>query len=176
MPVTPKPATTTGITIQGSDHPLRAADPDVALPALFAPTPQAATRFIEFFTANIRNSNTRRAYLRAVTNFADWLQARSVGIALGQVGPVHIAAYIEQLRPTLIALGRSAPAADVGDAVVARLAEAERQHGEGMNSAELNRRFLDALPADATAPPGRVPSGRWWPPAEQAPRPAAQPR
>ena len=101
MPVTPKPATTTGITIQGSDHPLRAADPDVALPALFAPTPQAATRFIEFFTANIRNSNTRRAYLRAVTNFADWLQARSVGIALGQVGPVHIAAYIEQLQDKL---------------------------------------------------------------------------
>lgn len=103
MPVTPKPATTTGITIQGSDHPLRAADPDVALPALFAPTPQAATRFIEFFTANIRNSNTRRAYLRAVTNFADWLQARSVGIALGQVGPVHIAAYIEQLQDKLAA-------------------------------------------------------------------------
>jgi hypothetical protein len=34
------------------------------LPKLFAPDPDAARRFIEFFTANIRNPNTRRAYAR----------------------------------------------------------------------------------------------------------------
>jgi hypothetical protein len=33
-----------------------------ALPALFAPSPDAGKRFIEFFTANIRNPNTRKAY------------------------------------------------------------------------------------------------------------------
>jgi hypothetical protein len=37
-----------------------------ALPKLFAPGKDAARRFIEFFTANIRNPNTRRAYARAV--------------------------------------------------------------------------------------------------------------
>ena len=31
------------------------------LPALFSPTPAAAKRTLEFFTANIRNPNTRKA-------------------------------------------------------------------------------------------------------------------
>jgi len=31
------------------------------LPALFTPTPAAARRTLEFFTANIRNPNTRKA-------------------------------------------------------------------------------------------------------------------
>jgi hypothetical protein len=32
------------------------------VPELFLPEPKAAGRFWEFFTANIRNKNTRRAY------------------------------------------------------------------------------------------------------------------
>jgi hypothetical protein len=35
------------------------------LQALFAPDKDAARRFIEFFTANIHNPHTRRAYVRA---------------------------------------------------------------------------------------------------------------
>ena len=31
--------------------------------ALFTPTPQAARRMLEFFTAQINNPHTRRAYL-----------------------------------------------------------------------------------------------------------------
>ena len=54
-------------------------------------------------------------------------------------------AYIAELRPTLVALGRSAPAADVGESVTTRLADAERQHGAGMGSAELNQRLLGGL-------------------------------
>src|SRR5436305_941933 len=42
----------------------------LALPALFAPDKDAARRFIEFFTANIRNPHTRRAYARAAVEFA----------------------------------------------------------------------------------------------------------
>jgi hypothetical protein len=34
------------------------------LPALFAPDASAGRRFVEFFTANIRNPHTRRAYHR----------------------------------------------------------------------------------------------------------------
>ena len=35
-------------------------------PVLFADTPKTEQRFWEFFTANIRNPNTRRAYLTSV--------------------------------------------------------------------------------------------------------------
>ena len=40
------------------------------MPALFAPTPDAAKRYVEFFTSNIRNANTRRLYARAAADFA----------------------------------------------------------------------------------------------------------
>lgn len=43
---------------------------DIALPALFRPNAATAKRVIEFFTANIRNPNTRRAYAKAAGDFA----------------------------------------------------------------------------------------------------------
>jgi site-specific recombinase XerD len=55
---------------------------------------QASRRFIEFFTANIRNKNTRMAYMRALVPFFDWCDSR--GIRLHEIQPVHVAAYIEQ--------------------------------------------------------------------------------
>jgi len=55
----------------------------------------AVRRFIEFFTANIRNRNTRAAYAFAVARFARWCAAR--GIALAHLTPVVVAAYIEEL-------------------------------------------------------------------------------
>lgn len=54
----------------------------------------ASRRFVEFFTANIRNRNTRMAYARAVTEFLDWCEER--GLGLGDIQPVVVAAYIEQ--------------------------------------------------------------------------------
>lgn len=72
-----------------------------SLPALFAPTPDAAKRYVEFFTANIRNANTRRAYARAAADFAAWCRD-AAGIAeLRDIEPVHIAAYIEGLQAAL---------------------------------------------------------------------------
>jgi site-specific recombinase XerD len=70
-----------------------------ALPAFFAPNAAAAKRTVEFFTANIRNSNTRRAYAATAREFAAWCESRGIG-ALRDVQPVHVAAYIEghQLR------------------------------------------------------------------------------
>jgi len=41
-----------------------------ALPVLFAPDARAAERTLEFFTAQIRNPNTRKAYARAAGEFA----------------------------------------------------------------------------------------------------------
>lgn len=66
-----------------------------ALPALIADAGEGASRrFIEFFTANIRNKNTRMAYVRALGPFLGWCDGR--GLALEDIQPVHIAAYIEQ--------------------------------------------------------------------------------
>jgi site-specific recombinase XerC len=71
-----------------------------AVPALYAPTPEAAKRFIEYFAAHIRNPNTRRAYLHAVREFADWCTQQRFD-ELVDIEPLHVAAYIEQLTARL---------------------------------------------------------------------------
>ena len=56
----------------------------------------ATRRFIEFFTANIRNRNTRLAYARAVAEFFRWCEG--IGLSrLDAVEPVHVAAYVEEI-------------------------------------------------------------------------------
>jgi site-specific recombinase XerD len=53
-------------------------------------------RFLEFFTANIRNPHTRRAYAQATREFLAWCEAAGVP-SIAAVQPMHVAAYIEQL-------------------------------------------------------------------------------
>lgn len=53
-------------------------------------------RFLEFFTANIRNPNTRKAYMRAALDFMEWCAERGIS-TLPAVQPVHVAAWIEDL-------------------------------------------------------------------------------
>jgi site-specific recombinase XerD len=72
------------------------------LPALFTPDDAAARRFVEFFTANIRNPNTRRAYARAAAEFAAWCGQNSLQ-GLRDIEPVHVAAYVEGLQGRLAA-------------------------------------------------------------------------
>jgi site-specific recombinase XerD len=72
------------------------------LPKLFAPDPEAARRFLEFFTANIRNPNTRRAYARAAVQFAVWCEENDLR-ELADIEPMHVAAYIEVLQLRLAA-------------------------------------------------------------------------
>jgi hypothetical protein len=75
---------------------------------------RASYRFFEFFTAQIRNPNTRRAYARAAVEFLDWLAARGV-TQITAIESVHVAAYVEQLQKARsaqtakIAPGRLAP-------------------------------------------------------------------
>jgi integrase/recombinase XerD len=70
----------------------------VVLPALIAGAGErAAWRFLEFFTVNIRNKNTRAAYGRAAADFLGWCEGQGIG-ELGRVQPVHVAAYIELLQ------------------------------------------------------------------------------
>src|SRR5213593_1021585 len=56
---------------------------------------KAAWRFIEFFTANIRNKNTRKAYDEAVGQFFACCENHGLH-ELQQVRPMVIAGYIEQ--------------------------------------------------------------------------------
>lgn len=53
-------------------------------------------RFLEFFTANIRNLNTRRSYARAVEQFLAWCDEHG-GASLEKIEPLIVAAYIEKL-------------------------------------------------------------------------------
>ncbi len=67
------------------------------LPAVLQATGEPARiRFLEFFTANIRNPNTRKAYARAACEFLTWCEARGV-TALPVIQPMHVAAWIEEL-------------------------------------------------------------------------------
>lgn len=56
---------------------------------------RAARRFIEFFTATIRNRHTRKAYRRSIAEFFSWCQKQC--LPLGGIEPVHVASYVEQL-------------------------------------------------------------------------------
>jgi integrase len=73
-----------------------------SLPTLFVPNQAAGRRFIEFFTANIRNPNTRRAYARAAIEFAAWCEHQGLR-ELRDIEPVHVAGYIEGLQGRLAA-------------------------------------------------------------------------
>ena len=65
------------------------------LPVLVAAAGErASARFLEFFTARIRNPHTRRAYGRAVGDFLAWCEERGVR-SIAAVQPLHVAALIE---------------------------------------------------------------------------------
>jgi len=67
---------------------------------LFTPTPKAAKRVLEFFTAQINNDHTRKAYLNATRRFAEWCDARGIG-QLSNVQAFHVAAFVKDLQGQL---------------------------------------------------------------------------
>jgi integrase/recombinase XerD len=70
-----------------------------ALPAIVrAEGERASRRFIEFFTASIRNRNTRAAYARAVKRFFDWCD--DCRLELREIEAITVATYVEQLGGT----------------------------------------------------------------------------
>ena len=67
---------------------------ELPAPALIAAAgDHARERFFEFFAAQIRNRNTRSAYLQAACQFFTWCEERR--LELRQIRPLHVAAYIE---------------------------------------------------------------------------------
>src|SRR5580658_10276995 len=73
----------------------RLPSPALPIPLLVAVAgDKASTRFLEFFAANIRNPNTRRAYSRAVREFLAWCESAGVA-SIADVGSLHVATWIE---------------------------------------------------------------------------------
>ena len=79
--------------------------PSHSLPSIFTARPEARTRMRDFFSAHIRNPNTRRAYREAVRQFSAFCAEHGI-VDLAQVEPVHVAAFVElqlktQSKPTV---------------------------------------------------------------------------
>lgn len=71
-----------------------------AVPALFVDeTGQTWANVLEFFTARIRNPNTREAYARAVYRFSSWCSDRKIDLL--HVQPIVVAWYVEDLGVAL---------------------------------------------------------------------------
>ena len=73
--------------------------PAVSAPQLFTPTAKAAKRVLEFFTAQVNNDHTRRAYLNATRRFAAWCETYGLH-ELAAVQPFHVAAFVKELQGT----------------------------------------------------------------------------
>jgi site-specific recombinase XerD len=57
---------------------------------------QASWRYVEFFTANVHNEHTRRAYARACSRFFAWSEQR--GLTLTAIRPFDVAAWVKELQ------------------------------------------------------------------------------
>ena len=69
----------------------------LVVPALIADLgDDASWRYVEFFTANIRDPHTRHAYARACSRFFAWCEQR--GLTLAAIRPFDVATYIETLQ------------------------------------------------------------------------------
>jgi integrase/recombinase XerD len=71
--------------------------PELQPAPLFTPTPKAARRVLEFFTAQVNNDHTRKAYLNATRRFAEWCDARGI-LRLADVQAFHVAAFVKHLQ------------------------------------------------------------------------------
>jgi Phage integrase, N-terminal SAM-like domain len=82
-------------------HALVSSPPPASVPLpLFAPTLKADKRVFEFFTTQINNDHTRKAYMNATRRFAHWCETHGIA-ELAAVEPSHIAAFIKGLQGKL---------------------------------------------------------------------------
>jgi site-specific recombinase XerD len=121
---------------------------------------ETSDRVIEFFTAEIRNPNTREAYARAVRRFFRWAAQRQLD--LSDIEPVHVAAYVEEddrapatVKQNLAALRRLFDFLVTGQVLEANPAESVRspklQADSGKTpalTAEEARELLDSIVAE----------------------------
>ncbi len=132
-------------------------------PTLFVADPKARSRVRDFFTAHIRNPNTRRAYRNAALRFSEWCQAHGIG-ELAQVETIHVSAYIEEFsqshsRPTVkqhlaalkmlfdwLVLGQVIPANPAS--VVRGPSHSQKKGKTPVLTPEEARELLDAIKTD----------------------------
>ncbi len=88
-----------GELVAKRDQELTVGAPSAVPTVVMAAGKKAGLRFIEFFTANIRNPNTRPAYHRGCCDFFRWCE--SCKVELECIGPVRVAAYVETLGKDL---------------------------------------------------------------------------
>jgi site-specific recombinase XerD len=94
------PSDSAPLILPGGDHPSLPSSRQPRLPGILADAgDDAVTRFAEFFTANIRNPHTRRAYFRNALAFLRWCEDQGIR-DLKSVKPMLVAAYVEQLQKT----------------------------------------------------------------------------
>jgi site-specific recombinase XerD len=80
----------------------------IPVPAMIAGAGERASlRYIDFFTAHIRNPNTRAAYGVAVRSFFAWLEMQGVA-ELGAIRTHHVSTYIETLTRSPLAFVKNA--------------------------------------------------------------------
>src|ERR1044071_10056656 len=95
-PISDPPTSQLPATIQQAEIAIDQRAPNV-VPALIANLGDAAAwHYVEFFTANIRNPHTRRAYARACSRFFAWCEDR--GLTPATIRPHDVGTYIEQLQ------------------------------------------------------------------------------
>src|SRR3954469_294874 len=95
-PISDQPTSWLPATLQQVDIAVDQRAPNV-VPALIADLGDAAAwRYVEFFTANIRNPHTRRAYARTCNRFFAWCENR--GLTPATIRPHDVGTYIEQLQ------------------------------------------------------------------------------
>ena len=70
---------------------------------------RTAWRFVDFFAVTIRNPNVREAYYRAASRFMDWGEENGLH-GLGDIRPIHMAAYVEQLPHSRATVKQHLPA------------------------------------------------------------------
>lgn len=64
---------------------------------LYTPDAKAAKRVLEFFTAQVNNDHTRKAYLNAARRFAAWCEERGIR-ELASIQAFHVAAFLKDLQ------------------------------------------------------------------------------
>lgn len=73
-----------------------ASDGEILPVAIAKSAIRVRTRFLEFFTAQIRNQNTRRSYVKAASEFLSWCDVHGAQ-TLDAITPIHVAGWVEEL-------------------------------------------------------------------------------
>lgn len=106
------------------------------LPPLITPRPHIWQAILQFFVSEIRNPNTRRAYLHGASDFFGFVASSTATDRLEDISSLHVAAWVEAMKKD----GLSAPSIKLRLAALRMLFEAlVRQQALAANPASVVR-------------------------------------